>query len=177
MQFSLECVANLLNAVGHILEEEIANGGNAGPAGKLKTLAIDTWAKHGVQPYDPIEVDEPSKVKKANKKLESARKKAVASAIEKEKNSTRPKFPISWFEQTRILGHRAFWGAVSHYTQIIPNVQTVLVALIVGAVWWQTPYATASLQDLLGVCFFMAMYSGAFVPLLEAVFNCASGIL
>jgi hypothetical protein len=51
-------------------------------------------------------------------------------------------------------------------------IQQILVALITGAVWWQTPYEQGAERDILGAGFFIAVFAGGFTPLIEAIFNC-----
>jgi len=91
-------------------EEEIKGTLGSG----VKQVMIDAWKKHGPHPYDP-EIESTSPKEKTKKK---ASKKAAQKSQAKldtylndaqsaEAKFNKPKFPVSWPAQTRILSGRS----------------------------------------------------------------------
>ena len=157
--------------------DEIQAGSNAGAPGQLKQRCIDAWLRHGTHAYYESDIGDAHRSKKRRRKTAAHHADDVAVAKKKQEDSTKPKFAISWFTQA-VLSHRAFWQAFTNYIQVIPMAQhDFLVALIVGFVWWQTPYLQSAVPELLGVAYFIAIYTGGLVPLLESIFNCSYNFL
>jgi hypothetical protein len=103
----LTCLFNYL--VGNVLDEEQRNRhhGRLG-IGELKQKCIETWKKHGPHPYDAklAELAESKALKKLEKR-QINHEHAVQKAADQQDASKRPKFPIGWGEQVKVLSHRA----------------------------------------------------------------------
>jgi ABC-type multidrug transport system ATPase subunit/ABC-type multidrug transport system permease subunit len=140
--------------MGLILQEEISNQGGS----SMKDKLTQAWSDH---------------VK--HKSLGEATKKKdidlLEDAKEKQKKQGTPSYSTSFFEQVSILSKRSFFQEKGVQLDKVDFIQTVLIALVVGVLWFQTTAEENNIQDRVGAFFFTLVYISYFVPAFKALFN------
>lgn len=141
--------------MGLIIEEEISGAKN------IKKTLHDSWMKHGPERFGATTEEA---------KLEES---GLLSATKQKAEDSTPPSPISWFRQLQVLYGRANRTAFSSYLQPLPLLQMILVAVIAGLLFLQTPNNEFNIRNLQGALFFTALFAGGFTPLYNALYNCA----
>ncbi|XP_046851488.1 ABC transporter G family member 9-like isoform X2 [Xenia sp. Carnegie-2017] len=80
----------------------------------------------------------------------------------------RDKWPTSFWTQFRVLTHRTFKQSMPIILSKLNLVQNVLLALIIGLIWFQVPHKEESINDRRGLLFFFVTY-WTFTPLFRAL--------
>jgi len=94
--------------------------------------------------------------------LQSARARASTVQL--------PKFERSFGAQLSILLRRSLRNQRSIIDKV-PYIQIVVMAFVVGALWFQAPMETDALQDRVGAVFFIMVYAGGFNPVFSSLFS------
>eukprot|EP01122_Echinamoeba_exundans_P006337 TRINITY_DN1758_c0_g1_i1.p1 TRINITY_DN1758_c0_g1~~TRINITY_DN1758_c0_g1_i1.p1 ORF type:complete len:838 (-),score=94.63 TRINITY_DN1758_c0_g1_i1:2209-4722(-) len=139
--------------MGLIIEEEISGKRD------IKTRMLDAWESRGGGRFG---VSSGEAAAEESDFLTSAQQMA---------NSSTPSAPIGWFQQFRVLYGRANRTAFSSYLQPLPLIQMLLVAVIAGLLFLQTPTRPDTIRNLQGALFFTALFAGGFTPLYNALYN------
>jgi len=89
----------------------------------------------------------------------------------KKKKEKFQRYPISFFEQFRILFTRATFQLKGVYFTALSFVQMALVIFILCVLWFQLPRDEDRIGDRFGILFFIVIYNGGFYPMFSALFN------
>lgn len=98
----------------------------------------------------------------------SATESRVEIAGATNKASKAAKWPTTFWTQFRVLAGRAFIETKSELWDKIGFIQTLALSVIIGLIWWDTPHKEESLQDKMGVLFFICLYL-SFNPIFVAL--------
>lgn len=138
--------------MGLILQEELNKTAD------MKNKLIKAYAE--INGHDDVsaitEKNEVKLLKKLKKKTEDTRE---------------AKFAASYIEQFTILLQRSFLQSRGTNISKIPFFQMIVVALVVGGMWWQCDRVESRIQDRLGAVFFVGVFSGGFTPVFNAIWN------
>lgn len=80
------------------------------------------------------------------------------------------KWPSSFKTQFSVLSRRTFIQTKANIWDKLNFLQTIVLAIVVGMVWFNTPMTEESLRDRTGVMFFVIVYWG-FTPLFQALIS------
>ncbi|XP_013407500.1 ABC transporter G family member 14 isoform X2 [Lingula anatina] len=78
------------------------------------------------------------------------------------------RWPTSWWTQYQVLTRRNFTQSKARIWSKINLVQSVIIASVVGLLWFQLPRTEDTVSDRLGVIFFTYVY-WSFVPMFDAI--------
>lgn len=78
------------------------------------------------------------------------------------------RWPTSWFTQYYMLSWRSFKQTKGNLLQGYAIIQTVIVTLVVGVIYWQIEQNMKTIRDVMGLLFFSVSY-WTFNPAFEAI--------
>jgi len=81
-----------------------------------------------------------------------------------------PKWPTGYFTQVKALCKRAFFQTKKEMLDKITIIQTFVIGLIAGLLWFDTPYEEEFLYDRRGVIFFTLVYI-VINPMFQAIMS------
>jgi hypothetical protein len=140
--------------MGLIIQEEISG------KKEIKTKMLGAWETRGGGRFG-ISASEAE-----------SEESELLSLAQQSADTANPSVPIGWFQQFRVLYGRANRTAFSSYLQPLPLIQMLLVAVIAGLLFLQTPARPDTIRNLQGALFFTALFAGGFTPLYNALYNC-----
>ncbi|XP_049848215.1 uncharacterized protein LOC126313302 [Schistocerca gregaria] len=96
-------------------------------------------------------------------------KEVVASM--KDKPLIGIKYPPGYFNIFLSLVRRSLYMSIGAYLFPLPIIQTLVIAIVYGLIWLQTPRNEANFQNRTGALFFLLLFTGGFNPVLTALYS------